>query len=316
MEQTVHTNTDLNGKLTATQHRQVFHWILYRSEWFWAMMSSLSSEQVMSALWMVCVLCVCVRVCVWSGAGCPRVVAHSVPHPRLWMYSSETRRVQTMQDVFWAADVFHICTGVTWSRDITRTHQEGFNHTTTKQTTTNCIDLDLACSTLSLFFILFFPLGFLLSVWSGHQSIRQEGKSCFSFKEAASSPQSQTGFSDSTAALSLTVTGSRPRALETGCVMFESCSVTSDASQGSTVRGGTDAEGTDGVQNTVFFFSFLYCNHESALAKSTGFFFDVFLSFICFFFLKDKDSRCILIFWFSDKRQNSGELVVNVKKNN
>lgn len=160
MEQTVHTNTDLNGKLTATQHRQVFHWILYRSEWFWAMMSSLSSEQVMSALWMVCVLCVCVRVCVWSGAGCPRVVAHSVPHPRLWMYSSETRRVQTMQDVFWAADVFHICTGVTWSRDITRTHQEGFNHTTTKQTTTNCIDLDLACSTLSLFFFLFFPLGF------------------------------------------------------------------------------------------------------------------------------------------------------------
>lgn len=82
------------------------------------------------------------------------------------------------------------------------------------------------------------------------------------------------------------MTGSRPRALETGCVMFESCSVTSDASQGSTVRGGTDAEGTDGVQNTVFFFSFLYCNHESALAKSTGFFFDVFLSFICFFFFE------------------------------
>ena len=76
------------------------------------------------------------------------------------------------------------------------------------------------------------------------------------------------------------------RALESGCVMFESCRVSGDASQGSTVRGGTDAEGTDGVQNTVFFFFFfLYCNHESALAKSTGFFFLFFVFSLMFFFL-------------------------------
>ena len=146
------------------------------AQWFWVMMSSLSSEQVMSALWKVCVLCVCESVCVWSGAGCPRVVAHSVPHPRLWMYSSETRRVQTMQDVFRAADVFHICAGVTWSRDITRnTPGGGFNHTTTKQTTTNYKDLDLACLTLSFFFSFSFLSVFILRLirTSVHQTRRE-----------------------------------------------------------------------------------------------------------------------------------------------
>ena len=195
MEQTVHTNTDLNGKLTATQLRQVFHWILYRSErrlseWWRHRLSRWC--QLCGWCVCVCVLCERVCVCVWSGAGCPRIVAHSVPHPRLWMYSSGRRDVsKTMQDVSWAADVFHTCTGVTWSRDITRTHTR--RDSTTNTTNANYKDLDLHAQHSCLFFSFFFSSRFFFFYSPFDQDISASDKKgnpllFFFFTEAASPP--------------------------------------------------------------------------------------------------------------------------------
>ena len=218
MEQTVHTNTDLNGKLTATQLRQVFHWILYRSErrlseWW---------RHRLSRWCQLCGWCVCVCVCCVRECVCVKRSRLST-HCRSFCTSStlmnvqlrETRRVQNYAGrLLSCGRVSHL-----YRRDVEpwhhpNTHQEGFNNKHNKRKLQR---FGSACSTLLFILFLFLFLSvffFLLSVWSGHQCVRQEGKSSFVFflyRGGFPSPRSQTGFSDSTAAPSLTVTGSRPR---------------------------------------------------------------------------------------------------------
>lgn len=82
------------------------------------------------------------------------------------------------------------------------------------------------------------------------------------------------------------------------------CSVSSDASQGST-EGTSRCSWTYGVQNTVFYIVIINKHLQNLLS--------IFLLFTFFFCFWKKKNQCIQFFSFP-MRQNSGELVVNVKQ--
>lgn len=83
------------------------------------------------------------------------------------------------------------------------------------------------------------------------------------------------------------------------------CSVSSDASQGST-EGTSRRSWTYGVQNTVFYIVIINKHLQNLLS--------IFLLFTFFFcFLKKKNFTVYSVF-LVPMRQNSGELVVNVKQ--
>lgn len=109
--QTVHTNTDLNGIFTATRRCQVYHS---------ALLTLTLWEQLMSALWTVCV---CARACVCEVEQTVYVLFNRTSSMLMNVQPGD-RCVKLCRMFLSCRTLFHTCTGMTWSRYIIDTRGE------------------------------------------------------------------------------------------------------------------------------------------------------------------------------------------------
>lgn len=194
MEQTVHTSTDLNGKLTATQLRQVFHWILYRSErrlseWWRHRLS----RWCQLCGWCVCVCVLCERVCVCEAE--QAVHALSLILYLIHAYECTAPGDETCPKLCRTSPELRTCfTPVqAWRGAVTSPeHTPGGIQQQTQQTQTTKIWICML-NTLVYSFPFSFPLGFFFFYSPFDQDISASDKKgnpllFFFFTEAASPP--------------------------------------------------------------------------------------------------------------------------------